>query len=111
MHHDGLNKQIEIVKELEQVTDRELTPEEMKILAIWQASQQRFAQWKEGGGDYSAIQTTWEALDRILEPERAVEDVHDLAKRIAGCLHFTKTRGARNVLDLDKVSSFTRRLE
>ena len=105
LHDEGLNAQIEMVKDLK--TKSVKNDEEAKISAIWEASVERFAAWERGEGSYSAAEQELAALDAVLQHDSPLGDMNDAIERIAKTMHHTKMRGIRNVFDFDKGSDLT----
>ena len=71
LHDEGLNAQIEMVKDLK--TKSVKNDEEAKISAIWEASVERFAAWERGEGSYSAAEQELAALDAVLQHDSPLE--------------------------------------
>ena len=85
LHDEGLNAQIEMVKDLK--TKSVKNDEEAKISAIWEASVERFA-WERGEGSYSAAeQELAHALDAVLQHDSPLGDMNDAIERIAKTAH------------------------
>eukprot|EP00943_MAST-04B_sp_MAST-4B-sp1_P002635 g2635.t1 len=102
LHDEGLKKQIQLVKDLEQKADR--NEEEEKIFAIWKASCQRFSMWEKGEGSFLPIANEMQVLEDILDLKTPFADDEDFVTRIARYIHYTQTNGIGNVVDFDKGS-------
>ena len=103
LHDEGLNAQIEMVKDLK--TKSVKNDEEAKISAIWEASVERFAAWERGEGSYSAAEQELAALDAVLQHDSPLGDMNDAIERIAKTMHHTQMRGIRNVFDFQRQRS------
>jgi putative endopeptidase len=104
LHDEGLLTQIQLVKDLIAQDDR--SAEEMKIAAIWQASDHRFTQWSENQANMDPIYRELDSLDSILRPSEQPVDQTDLVDRIAQYLYYSKVNGIGNVFDFDKGADF-----
>ena len=63
LHDDGLTKQINIVKNMENINRNE---EEEKIFAIWKASENRFKSWEENNSDCNPILNELNILNEMI---------------------------------------------
>jgi predicted metalloendopeptidase len=100
IHGSGLEAQIELVRQLKAKTDK--NEEEMKISAIWEASEARFRSWESGTANYDPISRELEVLDAFLAPQKPIVDESDLATRLAEYFHYTHITGISNVFKFDK---------
>lgn len=107
---DGLKKQIYLVQNLRDKTDK--TEEEMKIVAIWEASMELFNNWRnvvtpcDNSTQFLPISKELEILDEYLKPNKSYENEEDLAICIAEYLHYSQINGITNVFDFDSGSDF-----
>ena len=103
LHDEGLKKQIAILEELTASSPEQLTDEERKIAAIWNASMHlRFAKWEKGEGDLTELVKELCVLDEYLPDDLATSD--RFIGAIADYFWYTQKAGISNVLDLDKGS-------
>ena len=102
LHDNGLVNQIKLVQNLRDKPDK--TEEEMKISVIWEASVQRFNDWKENKASFIPISRELEILDAYLMPNSPIKDETDLALRVAEYLHYTQINGITNVFNFDRGS-------
>ena len=102
LHDTGLKKQIQLVKDLQEKTDR--NEEEEKIFAIWKASCDRFEMWEKNEGPFSPIANEMQALEDIMDLKTPFANDEDFAKRLGKYVHYTQISGIRNVIDFDKGS-------
>jgi len=104
LYDDGLKNQINMVKNLTQKKLDDLNLEQQKIVAIWNASAERFKKWSQNESDYTPIVNEINMLNRYLD--HTVLKTHKSAhlNNIADYLHYSQETGIRNVLDFDKGS-------
>lgn len=106
LYDQGLDRQIEIVKELESKDSKLLNDDEIKILAIWKASQNRFNKWAEDKSDYSPIINEVKIMRGYLDDKiNQHKNTSFRSLSIARYLFYTQTNGIKNVLDFDKGSN------
>ena len=104
LHDDILNTQISLVKELE--TKSELNEEEVKVYAVWKASQQRFNSWKIKTTTYNPIIDEFKILEKLLGkylqlPDLSLIKQNEYNNSLAEYLHYTQINGISNILDFD----------
>lgn len=101
LHDNGLKNQIKIVKELENVQNK--NDEQKKIYAIWNASEIRFNKWRNDKGNYKPIIRELEILDAYFLHEKNM-DINNYVNSVAEYLYYTQVNGITNVFDFDKGS-------
>lgn len=102
MHDEGLKNQIEMVKELRSLRDR--NEDEQRISAIWEASDARFTNWENGKGDYEPIFAEVNKLDELMRTNEVVKETDEYIKRVTAYLYYSQINGITNVIDFDKVT-------
>lgn len=93
---EGLNNQINMVKELDNNCK---TEEEIKISSMWRASQKIFSDWEEGDSDYNPIKNELEILDDHFKTKN-----ENYIKCFAKYAHYTHVNGIPNLIIFDKDS-------
>jgi putative endopeptidase len=100
LHDDGLTKQINIVKNMENINRNE---EEEKIFAIWKASENRFKSWEENNSDCNPI------LNELNIFNNHFKNVENMSTEtyinsLANYLHYCAINGISNVIEFDSGS-------
>ena len=102
LYDDGLYKQIDIIKEISNKSINDLTPDELKVLSIWNASEIRFKKWNTNNDNLNyilrEINHLHETLSNITTPQ-------DYIQKIATYLYYTQINGIDNLIDFDKDSN------
>ena len=102
LYDDGLYKQIDIIKEISNKSINDLTPDELKVLSIWNASEIRFKKWNTNNDNLNyilrEINHLHETLSNITTPQ-------DYIQKIATYLYYTQINGINNLIDFDKGSN------
>ena len=104
LHDDGLKNQINMVKTLTSNNSIQLTKEEQKIAAIWNASSDRFKNWSKNESDYSPIVNEINNLNKHLNSSISINHKSAHLNNLATYLHYSQKTGIGNVLDFDKGS-------
>ena len=104
LHDDGLKNQINMVKTLTSNNSIQLTNEQQKIAAIWNASSDRFKNWSRNESDYSPIVNEINNLNKHLNNSISINHKSAHLNNLATYLHYSQKTGIGNVLDFDKGS-------
>ena len=88
---DGLKKQINIVKNIDELNSSD---EEKKLIAIWKASNDIFNKWENNSGNFEEINNEFIILDNHFKNEEHI-------KNIANYLYYCKMNGISNLIDFD----------
>lgn len=102
LYDDGLYKQIDIIKEISNKSIEDLTPEELKVLSIWNASKKRFDTWDKNENHLTYILKEINYLNDNLSN---ITTSQDYIQKIANYLYYTQINGIDNVIDFDKGSN------
>ena len=106
LYDDGLNNQIDMVKQLENICRNE---EEEKILSIWKASENLFKSWKNGESNCNPILKELDILNENFEDffdfrDDKVVNSDSYIKCLSRNLYYCQVNGISNVIDFDKGS-------
>ncbi|KAJ3130417.1 hypothetical protein HK100_008067 [Physocladia obscura] len=82
LRDESLKNQIELLLELSK-SDKPLTVDESKLVTVWKASLERFAQWEAGVGSYTAVEERLAAIDAKLLLDNAAAADEGLAAYLA----------------------------
>ena len=104
LHDDGLKNQINMVKILTSDKSNQLTNEQQKIAAIWNASSDRFTNWSRNESDYSPIVNEIKNLNKHLNNRISINHKSAHLNNLATYLHYSQKTGIGNVLDFDNLS-------
>lgn len=95
LHDTGLMNQIQLVKELQNKSNK--NEEEEKISAIWQASRDRFRDWENCTANCNVITKELMVLNEYFLGNNIVQ-------KLAEYFYYTQVNGINNVFDIDKGS-------
>jgi predicted metalloendopeptidase len=96
LYDDGLNNQIDIVKNLDNTCYSE---EESKIFSIWKASEDRFESWKQGTCNCDPIINEFNILDKHFYDY--INKENSYISCIANYFYYTQINGIGNIMDFD----------
>ncbi len=96
LYDDGLNNQINIVKNLDNTCYSE---EESKIFSIWKASEDRFESWKQGTCNCDPIINEFNILDKHFYDY--INKENSYISCIANYFYYTQINGIGNIMDFD----------
>ena len=96
LYDDGLNNQIDIVKNLDNTCYSE---EESKISAIWKASENRFESWKQGTCNCDPIINEFNILDKHFYDY--INKENSYISCVANYFYYTQINGIGNIMDFD----------
>jgi putative endopeptidase len=96
---EGLINQIQLVKDLRSKLSK--NDDESKISAIWEASCDRFQNWKNDTANCDPISRELEILDAYFSVQTPINNDTERSTRLAEYFYYTQINGIGNVFDID----------
>ena len=97
---DVLKNLISLMNEISLKKSEELNEDEIKIVAVWKASMNRFKEWEEGKENYENLKNELNNFERTFSVENA--DDTQYATKLAEYIGYTQEFGISSFLSVDK---------